>query len=342
MIIREGLSFDDVLLSPRYSTVKSRADVDLSVHMGQYHFSHCCIPANMATVSGKELCEVIIKSGGLAILHRFMDDKEQLLIADEMISKYGSNNFGVSVGVKPADYELVNRFYFAGVRIICIDVAHGDSQRCIAMCSWIREHNPDMLIIAGNVATGQGAQRLWEAGANVVKCGIGGGSLCTTRIQTGNGVPSITALIDVAETRRQMITSGHIPRAMYIIADGGIKSSGDIVKALCFANMVMIGNLFASSLESPGKIGWVDGKYCKEYVGSSTHKDKHVEGVSALVPYSGEPYQMILDRLLEGVRSGCSYQNAHNLKELQEDVELITVSHAGIIESHAHSVKVVK
>jgi IMP dehydrogenase len=338
--ITDGLSYDDVLLKPKYSTIKSRSsDVDVAVHMGKLHFSHPIIPANMQLVASKEMCQAVIKSGGLAILHRFMDDKEQLLIASDIIAESGSDHFAISVGVKSADRELINRFYFAGVRIVCIDIAHGDSQHCVEMCQWIRQHNPDMFIIAGNVATGRGAQRLWEAGADVCKACVGSGSLCSTRIQTGNGVPTITTLMDIAETRKFLQSSGVSDRAMYVIADGGIRSAGDIVKALCFSDMVMIGNLFASAFEAPGKRINVDGGCYKEYVGSSTHKDKHIEGIAGLVPYNQESYQIILDKLLQGLRSGCSYQDAHNLSELQEDVEFIRITNSGLTESHPHSVK---
>ena len=332
IVIEENYSFDDLMLRPQYSTIKSRSDVDLSVNIGEHCFSHPCIVANMRDCINKEMCHAIIKSGGLAILHRFMDDKEQLLIASEMIAKYGDNSFAVSVGVKEADRELVNRFYFAGVRIVCIDIAHGDSKLCIEMCAWIKKHNPNMFIIAGNVATGQGAQRLWRAGADAVKVGIGGGSICSTRIQTGNGIPQMSALMDVANTRTTLKNSGYnIP--MYIISDGGIRNSGDIVKACCFADMVMIGSIFASSLESPGKRINIDGGTYKEYVGSSTHKSNHIEGISALVPYNQESYNDILTKLLEGIRSGCSYQNAMNLIELKDNPEFVKISHSGLIES---------
>jgi IMP dehydrogenase len=342
MIIREGLSYDDVLLVPKHSTIVSRSKVDVSVHMGHLKFDHPIIPANMASIMGKEMCLATINNGGLAILHRFMDEKEQLLIADQIISDYKDTHFAVSIGVKPADRELFRHFYDTGVKIVCIDIAHGDSEPCVKMCQWLRKNYPDVFIIAGNVATEGGAGRLWEAGANAVKANIGSGSICSTRIMTGNGVPSITSLIDVVEARRKLQIRGDINRAMYIIADGGIRNSGDLVKALCFADMAMCGSIFAGCLETPGKKVNIDGRTYKEYVGSSTHKNTHIEGVSALVSFQQESYQLVLDKMLQGLRSGCSYQNADNLDELKEDVELIRITNSGLIESHPHSVKVIK
>lgn len=343
-MIREGLTFDDVLLVPQHSDVESRSKVDISVKWGALHFEHPIIPANMKTVTGQEMALQVIKSGGLAILHRFMEPKEQLLIASEAFDNHGNEHFAVSVGVKPSDKEMVTRFWHAGVRIVCIDIAHGDSTQCIEMVSWIKSNAKGMFIIAGNVATGEAARRLWEAGADVVKVGVGPGSLCTTRIETGNGVPQLTALMEVAEVQRQLNElerTRRYPdekrRTYPFIADGGVKSAGDIVKALCFADMVMVGNLFAGCTETPGKTLVIDGVSYKEYVGSSTHKTNHIEGVAALVPTKGT-YTSVLTKLLEGLRSGCSYQGARDLVELKDNPAFIRITNAGLKESHPHDV----
>lgn len=344
-MIREGLTFDDVLLVPAYSDIGSRSkDVDVSVKWGGLEFSHPIIPANMKTVTGEEMAIKLIKSGGLAVLHRFMEEKEQLQIANRIFDAHGNEHFAVSVGVKPSDREMVARFREAGIRIICIDIAHGDSKMCVEMVQWIKTNYPDMFVIAGNVATGSGSRRLWEAGADVVKVGVGPGSLCTTRIETGNGVPQLTALMDVAEVQRQLNElerTKHYPgekrRHFRIISDGGIKSAGDIVKALCFADMVMIGNLFAGCEEAPGRRVEIDKVLYKEYVGSSTHKTNHIEGVAALVPYKGT-FNTIITNLIEGLQSGCSYQGARNLDELKDNPTFIRITNAGLKESHPHDV----
>lgn len=352
MMILEGLTFDDVLLVPQHSDVKSRStDVDISVNFGACHFEHPVIPANMKTVTGQEMALQIIKGGGLAILHRFMEPKEQLMIAENIIDDHGNEHFAVSVGVKQSDKEMVLAFHKTGVRMICVDVAHGDSKLCEDMVSWIRSKKPDMFIIAGNVATGEGAKRLWVAGADAVKVGVGPGSLCTTRIETGNGVPQLTALMQVSQTKDELINANRMyveppnferkhPQLrdkLYIIADGGIKAAGDIVKALCFSDMVMIGNLFAGCEETPSEKMIMDGVTYKKYVGSSTHKANHIEGIAALVPYSGS-YQQVITKMLEGLRSGCSYQGAHTLKELQDNPVFVKITNAGLKESHPHDV----
>lgn len=352
-MIREGLTFDDVLLVPQHSTIESRSrDVDISVKWGALEFAHPIIPANMQTVTGRDMAFKVIKSGGLAILHRFMEPKEQIRIAEEIVDNHGNEHLAVSVGVKPTDREMVIQFHRAGIRMVCIDIAHGDSLQCIEMVFWIKTNKPDMFIIAGNVATGSAAERLWRAGADAVKVGVGPGSLCTTRIETGNGVPQLTALMDVSDRRFHLKhdpeTYGELPTSgrdgttpvngpMYIIADGGIKEAGDVVKALCFADMVMIGNLFAGCEEAPGERLVIDGVSYKKYVGSSTHKANHIEGVAALVPYKGS-YQDVLTKLMEGLQSGCSYQGAHNLEELKDNPVFIRITNAGLKESHPHDV----
>lgn len=345
-MIRDGLTFDDVLLVPQHSKVKSRTtDVDISVKWGNLEFKHPIVPANMQTITGMDMAVAVARSGGLAILHRFMPIEEQLSVSEDLVDHFGwGKHFGVSVGVKNDDRENVGRFADLGVQIVCIDIAHGDSQHCIEMTQWIKDKYPNLLIIAGNVATGGGARRLWEAGADVVKVGVGPGSLCTTRIETGNGVPQLTALMDVAEAQRQLNelerTKTHLQgkrRKFPFISDGGIKEAGDIVKALCFADMVMIGNLFAGCVETPGEVFQMDGKSFKRYVGSSTHKSNHVEGVAAIVHTKGR-FEDILLKLTEGLRSGCSYQGSHNLEELRDNPEFIRITNAGLRESHPHDV----
>lgn len=335
--LRDGLCFDDVLLIPQYSTVKSRSTVDVSVKLaGKLKYSHPVIPANMKTVTGVEMAWAVAQSGGLAVIHRFMPLEEQGWIAEDIIDNFGEKSIAVSVGVKPEDAASISFFLEKGVRVFCIDVAHGDSEQTIEMIKHIKKLDSDVTVIAGNVATGKAANRLWKAGADVVKVGVGPGSLCTTRIETGNGVPQLTALIDVADIRDQLQRNSD-GRVYSIIADGGIKNAGDIVKALCFADMVMVGNLFAGAEETPGQILSIEGKTYKEYVGSSTHKSNHIEGVAALVATKGK-YEDILRKLLEGLRSGCSYQGVESIGQLQEGPEFIRITNAGLKESHPHDV----
>ncbi len=334
-MIREGLAFDDVLLVPQHSTIESRSKVDISVKLGKFEYAHPIIPANMKTVTGKDMAAKIAETKGLAILHRFMPIQEQIDIAKNIINQFGPKHLAMSVGVKSNDLEYLEYFNNVGVKIICIDIAHGDSKSCENMIKLIKKHYPETTVIAGNIATADGAEKLWTAGADIVKVGVGPGSLCTTRIETGNGVPQLTAIMDVAKRREELFgfSKKHYP----FIADGGIKSVGDIVKALCFADMVMIGNMFAGCDETPGNVINIEGRMYKEYVGSSTHKANHIEGVAAMVPYKGT-FDNIFTKMTEGLKSGCSYQGAHNLTELRANPTFIKITSAGLKESHPHDV----
>lgn len=334
--IREGLTFDDLLLITQYSDVISRADIDITVKIKNVEYKHPIIPANMQSITGEKMVEAVIESGGLAIVHRFMDIEDQLNIA-QSLSEEELNHVGFSIGVGYQHKENVAEFIEFDVNIFCIDIAHGDSKHGIEMTEWIRSKYPKVTIIAGNVATGLGAKRLWEAGADVVKCGIGAGSLCTTRIETGCGVPQMTALIDVSQARDEFIACNPDRQDIKIISDGGAKNAGDLVKSLCFSDMVMSGNLFSGCVECPGTILSMMGKTYKEYKGSSTHKATHIEGVAAVVPTKGK-FKNIIKKLSEGIRSGCSYQNAHNLAELRDHPEFVRITNAGLIESHPHNI----
>lgn len=332
-LIKEGLTFDDVLLIPRHSSIRSRSDIKLNVNIGGFRFNTPIIPANMKSVSGEKMLQTMQARGGLGLLHRFMPFGEQLTIMVQPSVLF--THVGVSLGIKEIDMIHLEQFYNIGVRIFCIDVAHGDSDLCIEMTRAVAKKK-DVLVISGNVATGDGAKRLWEAGADVVKVGVGPGSLCTTRIETGNGVPQLTALMDVAAVRNRIDPT---LQNKFIIADGGIRNAGDCVKALCFADMVMIGNVLAGTNETPGETINLKGQIYKRYDGSSTHKTNRIEGVTALVPSKGA-VEPILIKLEEGIQSGCSYQGSHNLTELKQYVHMVKVSNAGLRESHPHDVTV--
>ncbi len=327
--VREGLSFDDVLLVPQHSELTSRSNVSLDVRLwgqrGGLGFCHPIIPANMKSITTPALLRAQALTGGLALMDRFKPyplESYDFAVNDLPIKW----RVGVSLGVHDADRELFNAFHERGCLVYCVDVAHGDSDLAVEMVRWMRIKTHKSIIIAGNVATRAGANRLWAAGANVVKVGVGPGSLCTTRIETGCGVPQLTALMDVHEAKMARET----PERYGIVADGGLKNAGDIVKALCFSDMVMCGRLFAGCAETS-----------TSYNGSSTHKTSHVEGVRALVKPQGS-YESVLSRLLEGLRSGCSYQGAALVQQLQESPELIRITSAGLRESYPHDVEIVK
>jgi IMP dehydrogenase len=333
----QGYTFDDVLLIPKHSSVGSREEVDLSVSLPKgIQLKIPLVSANMSTVTGVQMAKAIAYLGGMAILHRFDDYKVlrsnfHQAFAD---SVEFSGSVGASVGIKPKDMALVHDLHSDGCDIICVDVAHGDHAKVADFVSAVHANYPDILLIAGNVVTAKGAALLWNAGADIIKIGVGPGSLCTTRIETGNGYPQLSALDIVCNDGNYSARDDQWPM---FIADGGIKSAGDCVKALAFAELVMIGNLFAGTDEAPGEAIHFQGKKFKRYAGSSTHKQKHVEGVVGLVPYKGSVNDIVL-HLVEGIKSGCSYQGAKNLADLKADPHFVVISHAGLTESHPHGV----
>lgn len=332
MKVKKGYTFDDVLLVPNYSEVKSRSDVDLSVDLGKgIKLKGPFISANMKTVTGPVLASQMY-NWGMGLLHRFdtidnqIKNYQKACTVDGHFSNEIANTVGVSVGVNSFD-DIDKLLEETNSKIVCVDVAHGDHKNCLDVVTYIAKKYPAVLLIAGNIATGQAALRLENAGADVVKCGIGGGSICSTRIETGNGVPQLSALEDVYTT----LKSGYNNRTK-IIADGGVKKSGDVVKALCFSDAVMIGSLLSGTEQASGEIVFVDGERYKRYSGSSTHKTSRIEGVSGLVPYKGS-MSNVMTKLVEGLQSGCSYQGCDNLIDLKESPQFIEISNAGLIES---------
>ena len=338
IFVKEALSYDDVMLIPKYSDIRSRSSVDTSVDLGKgVKISNPVVPSNMKAIIGPEMIEKMYAKKMMSIMHRFVSIDEQIKIAEDLLAKHGKdifNYFGFSVGVKTEDYDNLKRIIDLGVKIICIDVAHGHSIQCEDMTKHISSTYPDVLLISGNVATYEGAMFLYECGADIVKCNVGSGSICLTRINTGNGVPAITTLIDTAKAKQDFqVKNG---KKVFLMSDGGVKTAGDLVKGLCFADLMMCGNLFSGCDESPAEKFVIDGQTYKTYAGSSTHRGNFTEGVSALVLSKG-PVDKIVQSFTEGLQSGMSYQGAHNLKELRNDPKFIKISNSGMMESGAHT-----
>lgn len=267
----------------------------------------------------------------------------------------GRLRVGAAIGVQASDMERAEALLAAGADLIVLDIAHGHAEHCVKMIKNLRKTFPEIQLVAGNVASKEGARDIAAAGADAVKVGVGPGSICTTRIVTGFGVPQLTAIMDSA---RGVTESG---RAIPVIADGGIKMSGDMVKALAAgASTVMIGSLFAGCEEAPGAIVIRNGQKFKvvrgmaslgaamgrkavekgdeESAESQEDWDKVVpEGVEAVVPYRGHVAELLY-QLVGGLRSGLSYGGARTIKELQAKAEFIEITPAGIRESHSHDV----
>lgn len=342
--IKQSYSFDDLMLIPKYSEIRSRMDIDLSVNLGKgIKLNFPIFPANMATVTDVEMAKKISSLGGLAILHRFSELPDRIPVYDKF--KQCKNSLvGVSVGVQETDKKIVDYSIYAGCNIICIDVANGENVRTIEMTEWIAKNYPEVFLISGNVCSGSGALRLYNAGANAIRCGVGNGSICITRIKSGNGVPQVTALFDVFQASLEY-PEDISKRKFKIICDGGLKTAGDLSKALVYSDLCMSGRLFSGCNETPGEIikerffdteiNLYRDKLFKKYYGSSMHRLDYVEGVESKVECKG-PVENVLNELLMGLRSGMSYQGAKNLEELKEDPQFVQISTAGMNESLPH------
>jgi IMP dehydrogenase len=258
---------------------------------------------------------------------------------------------GAAIGVGEEAMARLEMMAEQGLDLVVIDTAHGHTAGVLAMAERVKRAFPDLVLVAGNVVTAEGTRDLIAAGADVVKVGVGAGSICTTRVVTGVGMPQITAIQDCAdEAHRHGVT---------IIADGGIKYSGDVVKALAAgADAVMLGSLLAGLTESPGELVIYEGRRFKEYRGMGslgamkglardrygTGQDggKHVpEGIEGQVPYKGDLANYVF-QLIGGLRSGMGYVGAHTLSELREQARFVRITNAGLIESHPHSIFVTK
>jgi IMP dehydrogenase len=344
------LCFDDVLLEPQYSEIESRSDVDTSTLITPAVNARIpIIAANMDTISEHEMVTTMVKNGAWGILHRFYDSMNDW--RDEIeIHKSHTDMMSFSVGVNVYSYNILSvlnrRMPFKDTPThITIDIAHGHSKLMKDMITHIKETYPDVMsIIAGNVATGKAARDLRDWGADSIKVGIGPGSMCTTRIQTGCGAPQLSAIQEVCN---ELSWPRHKGKAT-VIADGGIRNSGDIVKALAAgADSVMVGSLFGGCAETPGGVHTrPDGTHYKVYRGQASFeaqydrgsKNIHAEGVSKCVEYTNTNVAEILDNLMKGVRSGMSYCGAKNLAELRANAKFIQVSNSTLNENIPHGV----
>lgn len=330
-----GLTYDDVLIIPSKSDVRSRKDPDLSTRLTKnIRIKTPFISANMDTVTEVDMAAAMDELGGFGILHRFMPIDEQVRQV-QILRDEGLMNIGASIGVNQDYQERAKALIEAGVNVITIDIAHGHSVQMLETMKWLRNAHPHVDLIVGNVATPQGVEDLCEAGASAIKVGIGPGSMCTTRIITGCGVPQMTAVALCAQVARE--------KGVPIIADGGIKNSGDIVKALAAgADTVMLGSILAGVLETPGEVR--NGK--KQYRGMASKaaqvswrggvpEGMAPEGESTFVPVKGH-LSHVINELAGGLRSGMSYINAYALDEISEKAQFMEMTSAGSFESRAH------
>ena len=338
MRIKEGLTYNDILLEPQYSDIRSRSEVSIaSALSGPYAYVSLRLPiitSPMDTVSEQQMGVAMWEEGGLAIVHRYNTIEEQLDIMDSII--VGSQcNAGAAIGTSGDYLDRATALCEVGVRILCVDVAHGHHILMKEALSELRSAFGDSVhIMAGNVATLEGYNDLVDWGADSVRCNIGGGSICSTRIQTGHGVPGLQTIIDCAGSDR------NAP----IIADGGIRNSGDIVKALAAgADFVMLGSLLSGTDEAPGDVITTRKGKFKSYRGMASKdaqiqwrgKTSSLEGIATTVPCKG-PVAGVLTELERGIRSGLSYSGARSIKELQAKAQFIRQTASGQLESSTH------
>lgn len=345
ILFEESLTFGDVLLKPQYSEVKSRQDVSLFVTLPKsFKFNYPVVPSNMKTVSEEEMLRFCIDNKMLGILHRFLSIDEQIKIIESLRKNNGNKIFdyiSVSLGIGDADKLNLKQFIKLGVKIITVDIAHANNKYCLDFCRWISETYPDVLLIAGNVSDYDGTKNLIDAGVDVVKLGQGSGRICSTRLNTGNGVPQLTAIMEGLKAK--IDAQNKSGKTISIISDGGCSTSGDVAKALCFADMVMLGGMFAGTDEAPGNIVELDGVQYKEYTGSSTYgkNGRFREGVESLVKYKGKA-KNVLEKIEDGLKSSCSYQGAHNLIELKLKAKFVKTSASGLKESGHYDIHNIK
>lgn len=365
-LIKEAYTFDDLLLVPAMSEVVPK-DVSLKVKLtDKITLNIPIVSAAMDTVTEDKMASAMAKLGGLGFIHKNMTIDEQATMiknvkdakvetddVDANLDVNGKLIVGAAVGVGVDTMDRVAALVEAGVDIITVDSAHGHSKGVIETVKKIRGQYPELDIVGGNVVTAQGATDLIYAGANVIKVGVGPGSICTTRVVSGVGVPQLSAVNDVYEIAKQYNVG--------VIADGGIKLSGDIVKAIgAGADCVMLGGLLAGTEESPGDIIEVYGKRVKNYVGMGSltamqrgSSDRYFqggikelnklvpEGIEATVPYKGS-IQDVIYQMSGGLRSGMGYCGCATVLEMHQKAQFVKITGSGLKESHPHNVDNVK
>ena len=341
--VRVGLTFDDVLLVPRRSSIRSRQGVVVTTRLSRnVEIAIPIVAANMDTVCEWEMAVALGRLGGIGIIHRFLTIEQQ--VAQIAKVKGEGVQVGAAVGTDHDSIERARAMIREGADALVLDIAHGHSDHAIATVERLKREFPSTDVIAGNVATRLGAEDLVRAGADAIKVGVGPGGVCTTRLVAGVGVPQLTAVADCSGL--------DVP----VIADGGIRTSGDIAKALAAgAQSVMIGSMFAGTKESPGEIEQSPHGLVKRVRGMASFEalerraqregtevdaeyfeQRAPEGVEGTVVYKGSVGPLV-GQLLAGLRSSMSYLDAGSIAEFQANAQFIRITNAGLTESHPHA-----
>lgn len=352
-VLMLGLTYDDVLLLPDASDVVP-SEVDTKTQLTRnIRLAIPLISSAMDTVTESQMAIAMAKAGGIGIIHRNLAIDEQ--VTHVKLVKGASLIVGAAVGVGDDGYARAQALIDAGVDVVVVDTAHGHHRAVLDAIERIKKAYPDQEVIGGNVATRAGAQALINAGADAVKVGVGPGSICTTRVVAGVGVPQVSAIMEAAKACKK----SDVP----LIADGGLQYSGDIAKAIVSgADTVMLGSLLAGCEESPGEMIEIDGKKYKSYRGmgslgamqsrgekKSYSKDRYMqddvlaedklvpEGIEGKVAYRGHVAEVV-HQLVGGLRSGMGYAGAATIEDLKRNGRLVQITSAGLQESHPHDV----
>ena len=346
--IKEALTFDDVLLLPKYSNVlPTNTNINLKL-TNKITLKVPFLTSAMDTVTESQMAIAIAKEGGMGVIHRNFNIKKQSREVKKVKDK--DLYVGAAIGTTNEDLDRAKSLISRGVDLIVIDTAHGHSEKVLKTLSKVKKIIKSTPVCVGNIATSEAAKKLYNAGADIIKVGIGPGSICTTRMVAGIGVPQISAIMEVKHALKN--------RKIKIISDGGIKFSGDIAKALAAgADAIMMGSIFAGTDESPGKKFRIKGKTYKSYRGMGSigamsagsanryfqknfrDKSKFVpEGVEGRVEYKGKVSKIIY-QLQGGLRSSMGYIGAKNLNEIYKKAKFVKITKAGFYESMVHSVE---
>ncbi len=351
-VILLGLTYDDVLLLPDESDVVP-SEVNTRTRLSRHiELDIPIVSSAMDTVTESKMAIALAKAGGIGIVHRNLSIEDQVKHVVE-VKKHG--RVGAAAGVGDDGFARASALIESGVDVVVVDTAHGHHRAVLESVARIRKAFPKAEIIGGNIATRSGAQALINAGVDAVKVGVGPGSICTTRVVAGVGVPQVTAIM---EAHKACVKAG-IP----LIADGGLQYSGDIAKAIVAgADTVMLGSLLAGTDESPGDLIEIEGRKFKGYRGmgslgamqsrgeqKSYSKDRYMqddvlsedklvpEGIEGKVAYRGSA-STVIHQLVGGLRSGMGYAGAPTIADLQRNGQLIQITAAGLQESHPHDV----
>jgi len=349
--IKEALTFDDVLLLPRFSKVLP-SETNISVNLSKnIKLKTPFLSSAMDTVTESAMAIAMAQSGGIGVIHRNLDIKKQSKEVEKVKKK--KLFVGAAIGTSLNDLTRTKSLVDSGVDLIVIDTAHGHSEKVLKTLSKVKKTNYKIPICVGNIATSEAAKKLYNSGADIIKVGIGPGSICTTRMVAGVGVPQLTAVMDAVEVCRK----ASIP----VISDGGIKYSGDLAKAIAAgADCAMLGSLFAGTDESPGEVFLHQGRSYKSYRGMGSmgamargsadryfqeevlDQKKFVpEGIEGQVPYKG-PISAVVHQLVGGLKAAMGYTGNANIIDMQTKSKFLRITNAGLRESHVHDVTITR